>query len=97
MSEEHIQQIIHAIEKHTSHAVEKTVNGKIRAIEKKIDDHIHEEYQWKQNDKEWKDSIQPVIDGLIIINKGGNFVVWVSKVILALGVVIGALMAYRKY
>lgn len=43
-------------------AIETNVNGKIRNLDKKIDEYITKDIAWKLEDKEWKDSAQPTVD-----------------------------------
>ena len=42
-------------------AIDKKVNGHIRALDKKIDDYIAIDIAWKEKDKEWKNQSQPAI------------------------------------
>lgn len=42
--------------------IEKTVNGKIRNLDKKIDDYITVDKEWKKEDEKWKNAAQPGID-----------------------------------
>lgn len=73
-------------------AIEKNVNGKIRNLDKKLDDYITVDTTWKVIDKKWKEDAQPTIDL-------GNNVRGFNKVLLyLLGLVasIGGVFAFIK-
>lgn len=72
------------LEKSVKETIEKTVNGKINRLDQKLDEYI-------KHDLEWKETVQPVIDAYLVANKVGSFVQWISKVILAIGVIVGVL------
>lgn len=72
------------LEKSVKETIEKTVNGKINRLDQKLDEYI-------KHDLEWKETVQPVIDAYLVANKVGSFVQWMSKVILAIGVIVGVL------
>lgn len=72
------------LEKSVKETIEKTVNGKINRLDQKLDEYI-------KHDMEWKETVQPVIDAYTTVNKVGSFVQWISKVILAIGVIVGVL------
>ena len=72
------------LEKSVKETIEKTVNGKIANIDRKLDEYI-------QRDEDWKSTVQPVVDAYMTANRIGSFVQWISKVILAVGVIVGVL------
>lgn len=85
MEEKDLQKIIIALQE----TVDKKVNGKIIHLDEKLDEYI-------KQDMEWKKLVQPIIDAYDTANRMGNFVQWVSKVILALGVIIGTIFLIDK-
>lgn len=51
-----------AIQDAVSIGIEKNVNGKIKALDAKIEQYINADLQWKQIDSSWKRTAQPAID-----------------------------------
>jgi hypothetical protein len=62
--------------------IHKTVNGKIDRMEKKLDEHIKK--------------MQPVYEVYDTANHIGNFAMWISKVFLAVSVIIGSIIGLFK-
>lgn len=91
MQEHELQKIIDTIQKVTENSIEKTVNGKIRAMDEKLSKHIEKLDEHLENDDLWKQSVQPIIDAWTVTNKAGTFVEWLSKKILAIGVIAGVI------
>lgn len=85
MQEHELQKIISAIQSVTAESIEKTVNGKIRRLDEKLESYI-------KHDMEWKTTVQPVIDAYTTTEKVGKFLQWLSKIILAVGVIVGAIL-----
>ncbi len=79
------------LEKSVRETIEKTVNGKITRLDQKLEEYIQRDEQWKTEDNEWKKTVQPVVDAYLTANRIGDFVQWISKVIVAVGVIIGVL------
>jgi len=67
-------------------AIQQHVNGKIDKIDKKIDDYI-------KSDNEWKAEADPYLKGLANLTGGAKIIVWVAIGVSAL---IGAVLAIRK-
>lgn len=80
MDDKDLQKIIIALQD----TIDKKVNGKIIHLDEKLDEYI-------KLDTEWKQTVQPIIDAYDAANRVGNFVQWVSKVILAIGVIVGTI------
>jgi hypothetical protein len=78
MEDKDLQKIIIALQD----TIDKKVNGKINRLDEKLDEYI-------KHDMEWKETVQPVIEAYQAVNNIGTFVQWFSKVILAIGVIVG--------
>lgn len=85
MEEKDLQKVILALQE----TIDKRVNGKIVRLDEKLDDYI-------KHDMEWKTTVQPIIEAYDAANRVGNFIQWISKVILALGVIIGTIFFIDK-
>lgn len=79
MTEDHLKRLERAI----AVAVKETVNGKIDALSKKVDDYI-------ETDNAWKAAADPYIKGLANISGTAKLFVWVSLGVTAV------LAAYLK-
>lgn len=64
---------IQHIASHLEGVIKTTVNGKIDALSKDFREH--------------KEEMQPILDAYKTAGNIGNFVVWVAKVIMAIGVI----------
>lgn len=85
MTEEQLQEINKTIVQ----TIEKTVNGKINRLDIKIDDYI-------KHDMEWKETVEPIIKAYSTANNVGDFAIWISKIILAVGIIVGVFMGINK-
>ncbi len=56
------EQIASSVAAAVEPAIEKVVNGKIKALDKKIDDYINVDTLWKEKDSIWKQTAQPAVD-----------------------------------
>ncbi len=92
MEDKDLQKIIIALQD----TIDKKVNGKIINLDKKLDDYIKHDMDWKEEDKVWKETVQPVVDAYQTVNSVGTFVQWFSKVILAIGVIVGMIFYSQK-
>ena len=73
--------------------IEKHVNGKIRNLDKKIDDYIVADIHWKEKDKEWKAKAQPTVTlGTNVLTFGGGMK-WVLGAVVTIA---GSLFAFDK-
>lgn len=82
MTEEHIAHLAEHLSSRVEDTVRKTVNGKIDALSKDF--------------KEHKDEMQPILDAYKAANRVGAFVIWLSKIILALGIIVGVIFTASK-
>lgn len=85
MEDKDLQKVIVALQD----TIEKTVNGKIKRLDEKLDAYI-------KLDTDWKLTVQPVIDAYDTANRAGDFIQWISKIILAIGVIIGGIIYTQK-
>lgn len=83
----HLQKIM---QQEIAVGIEKNVNGKIRNIDKKIDDYISE-------DNKWKESVTPSIETMKRISNTSDGVIWLAKLIVLLGAVGTALYAFYQF
>ncbi len=63
--------------------IHKTVNAKIDKMSESFDDH--------------KKEMQPILDAYKATNTLGRITIWISKVMLAMGVIVGTIIAFFKY
>ena len=54
--------VIHKIEPAVEKSIEKYVNGKIRNMDKKLDDYIKDDNAYKVKDMEWKKLANPAVE-----------------------------------
>lgn len=66
--------------------IERSVNGGIRAIDKKLDDYIKE-------DTEWKDKTQPAIDNMTNLSTAWKMVL---GFLVSLGAIAGSILGVKK-
>lgn len=90
MNVDELQKILDVINKSTEQAIEKHVNGKIRNMDSKLDNYI-------KSDMEWKRTVEPVVEAYNTVGLVSSFTNWLSKVILSVGVIGGALFAFFTY
>lgn len=90
MNAQELQKILDVINSSTENAIEKHVNGKIRNMDSKLDTYI-------KSDLEWKKTVEPVVDAYNTVGLVSNFTNWLSKVILSVGVIGGAIFAFFTY
>jgi hypothetical protein len=90
MNVEDLQKILDVINKSTEQAIEKHVNGKIRNMDKKLDEYIQEDITWKQ-------TVQPIIEAYNTVGLVGTFTNWLSKVIISVGVIVAAIIGFLTY
>lgn len=92
MSPEQFLQLKTIIDAQIETSTEKHVNGKIRALDKKIDDYIATDTAWKKEDERWKENAQPTVDlGQDALGFGRVF-----KWILGTGVAVWAFIKIFK-
>lgn len=97
MSQEQFDKFEQSMKESVALAIEVNVNGKIRNIDKKIDDYIRLDTEWKKEDKQWKDTAQPTVDfgkNAIGFGKILKILAWGAGVMLAIG---GALKLIKDY
>lgn len=75
------------IDETISKGIEKHVNGKIKAIDAKLDAYI-------KDDNEWKDRYSPYLEGIVGVSVGGKIMV---KFILGIATVGAAILAIKKW
>ena len=56
-----VDMIVHKMEGHIEKAIDKHVNGKIKALDTKLDNYIIADMQWKKEDEQWKEDVKPQI------------------------------------
>ena len=64
-------------------AIEKHVNGGIRSLTKKVDDHI--------------EKMEPVFEVYDTANRMGSFANWLSKVFVSLGLIVASIAGAIKF
>lgn len=57
-----VNDILRKQDKYIGEAIEKHVNGKIRALTQELKDHRAEDTVWKQEDRQWKENAFPIIE-----------------------------------
>lgn len=82
--------IAESIEKNVSVSVEKTVNGKIKAIDAKLDTYIRE-------DNEWKEDVRPTIDGMKRLQNASDVGLGLLKFIVVMGAAVTAIWGGVTY
>ena len=89
-------QLQSGIEKQIAESIEKNVNGKIRNLDKKIEDYIHEDIAWKEKDALWKQTAQPTVD--LGTNAIGFWKVskWISLVLVTIASTVAAVKIFFK-
>ena len=90
MNAQELQKILDVINSSTENAIEKHVNGKIRNMDKKLDEYI-------ESDLEWKKTVEPVVDAYNTVGLVSNFTNWLSKVIISVGIIIAAVIGFATY
>lgn len=80
MNEEQLKQLIEAINHSTVATIETTVNGKIRRIDEKLSEYIHEDLKWKE------EKVEPLIDAHRTVKNIAVFLKWLAGTIVAVGV-----------
>ena len=75
------------ITEHLENVITKTVNGKIDKLDKKFDKMFIEH----------REKMDPIYEAYTSANNTGTFIVWLSKIILAIGIIIGAIIAILKW
>lgn len=76
------EEVIPAVEKVAEQSIERHVNGGIRSLTKKVDDHIAK--------------MEPIYEAYDTASNVGNFTVWISKVFLAIGAIIASIAGVAK-
>ena len=83
--------IIHKMESKLDAGIQKGiethVNGKIKTLDKKIDDYI-------KSDNDWKSKYSPYLEGIVGVSVGGKIVM---RFILGVAAVGGAILAIYKW
>ncbi len=83
------QDQVKQLEETIINTISKTLTSKIDNLDTKIEEYI-------EHDLEWKKTVQPVIDAYTTVGRVGDFTAWASKVILAIGVIIGTIFGVHK-
>ena len=78
MEQHDLDKVIQALQQVTK----ETVNGKIDNMSKKLDEYI-------THDMAWKETVQPVVDAYTTVNRFGIFMVWLSRILLAIVAILG--------
>ncbi len=89
MNETDLSKLIEAINKSTSATVETVVNGKIRHIDQKLTDYIHDDLKWKE------EKVEPLIEAHSTVKNLAIFLKWGAGVVVSIGVLI-KLIALEK-
>lgn len=75
---------------HLETVVKETVNGKIDKVLEKIDSEA-------VLNKEHRDKMEPLYKAYETTNNFGKFVIWLSKIMLAIGIIIASIISLFKY
>lgn len=78
MTPEQLETFIKANEKSTAEAIERTVNGKIRVIGEKLDNHIVASREHWEKSTKFMEELQPVREGLSTLQMLNKFFKWVG-------------------
>ena len=78
MNDEQLETFIKANEKSTAEAIERTVNGKIRVIGEKLDNHIVASREHWQKSTKFMEELQPVREGLSTLQVLNKFFKWIG-------------------
>ena len=70
MNETDLSKLIEAINKSTSATAETVVNGKIRHIDQKLTDYIHDDLKWKE------EKVEPLIEAHSTVKNLAIFLKW---------------------
>ena len=71
------------IEKTLEKTIERVVNGKIDRLKESFDNHVEE--------------VKPIVSAYKGANTLGKFIIWLSKIALAVGIVVGAFIGAITY
>lgn len=85
--------IIRKMSEHIALSVETTVNGKIKRIDNKLDEHIRTVNEYILHDMEWKKEFSPMLSSFMSLGKSGKILFQLILGISALG---GAILAIRN-
>jgi len=95
------REIMEETQKNIIATIEKTVNGKIIKLQDSFNDYIKIDTAWKEKDKEWKDSAQPVVTvyktTTLIGELFGKWFVKFVKAVIFLGAGVGAFAVIRNF
>ena len=80
MNEVELQKLIEAINKSTTTTVESVVNGKIKRMDDKLSEYIHNDLKWKE------EKVEPLIDAHRTIKNLGIFLKWSAGIVVAVTV-----------
>ena len=62
-------------------SIQKTVNGKIDKLHEKLDRHT--------------ETMEPILRAYEGANNAGNFIIWISKILLAVAAIVGTIKLLR--
>lgn len=88
MSPEKYQELAGFIAEAVDKGIEKHVNGGVREMHRKLDDHVKEDKGWKKKDAEWKEEAKPVLDMGRNVRAFGK----VTKAVLLFMALVGGLI-----
>lgn len=84
-----VDMVIHKMEAKLEESIAKSitynVNGKIKAIDEKIDNYIEKDLEWKKLDEEWKEEIIPQIEAVKEFRGWGKVSVGLISFFAAIG------------
>ena len=91
MDAKDLKKILGALDKSVADAIEKHVNGKIRNMDQKLDAYIEKDMVWKDK------VVQPLVDAYSSANNVGTFLIWISKIVMAIGAIVAGGFATGKF
>ena len=93
MNTEHQQEILKAVRE----AVKETVNGKIDRMDRKIDEYIIKDNEYKASTDEWRKSVTPSIEIMKSMESFSKGTMFVFKFIIAMGTVTGVIYGLTQW
>jgi hypothetical protein len=93
MNFEHQQEIIKAVRE----TIKETVNGKIDRMDKKIDEYIIKDNEYKASTDEWRKSVTPSIEIMKSMESFSKGTMFVFKFIIAMGAVTGVIYGLTQW
>ena len=62
-----------------------------------LEDHIEQESAYQKRDQAFKEDVQHVLDYFKAADKGSKLVIGISKLLVAVGVIVGTILAGIKF